>query len=699
VVLRYKEKNKMPQKRNNKQIVHVEIADGKAMDMATGEAIPVTEIKSHHKSKEFRIVNAKESNLATGIHINQYKQTSLHYLQNLKDYRDQNMNSIYNQMDICNRIFKWEDVVSTGLDILIDFAVTDFEFTGVEENSKVEAMLKSFTEDLNIRDYYSHSGLFELVKTMAHEWFVSGNLFPAEAWKTVKLDGEHGGAKLPIKIELLNPLHIRTNEFNFLSGGQALFFTMSSNATIGDIRNTNQTLDVFRDIKSLQEAITKNPLFKGSPIVEDSDQLLVNPTQSGVMFELNDERVSHIKRKARHYDAWGIPYLTKAIQAVTYKQKLWQLDLNTIEGMINYITIFKVGSPDPKSEYHIVKKKRLTDFSSVLTNPQGSTTIVWPHDVEVITAGPSGEVLNFEDKYQEANRAIIQALGVPPILIDGSGRGTTGQVAILAMIERLEKVRESIANYVMFIVRKIGAMNSMQEEFDKVGFHWLPTKLRDEKEVKNLLLAFYDRGLLPIQTTLREGGYDAADLVEIKIKEKESEMNELFVRPDIPFAPNPGQQTLNEGRPVDKSKTQDETNVKGVEISVGSDLVYAKYKEDVAIVVAELEQTISEIKRKTKVRVSNEILATAVKLEQISTTVAATTVNDDVGKMIELTETIKGKTEKLRSEATDQIVKIVTQRNSTNRELMLEGSISILKKKAQEYAEECYVEFSKELGE
>lgn len=681
----------MPAKRQGKKVISVELSDGKAFDTATGDVVPVTELQSHHQYKEYRIVNAKDSNLATGVHINQYKKTSLNYLQSLTDYKDQQMNSVYNQMDICNRIFRWEDVVSTGLDILIDFAVSGFEFTGAKENSKTEKILKDLTKNLNRADYYTHYGLNELIKMMAHEWFVSGNIIPAEAWKLTNYDGSDK-ARIPTKIELLNPIHIKNDELSFFSGEQRLFFTLAPNSTMADVTNENRVFDLFRDIKSLQESFFRNPLFKGSPIVEDEKMLLKNPLASGVMIELNNARVAHIKRKARHYDAWGIPYLTKAIQAVTYKQKLWQLDINTIEGMINYITIFKIGSPDPKSEYHIVKRKRLTDFSTMLQNPQGATTIIWPHDVEVITAGPSGEVLNFQDKYQEANRAIIQALGVPPILIDGSGRGTASEKTILAMIERLEKVREAISNYISYLLDKIGEMNNMQSEFADVKFEWRPTNLRDEVAIKNLLLAFYDRGLLPRQTTLKEGNYDSKDIIKLKLEEKEKNFDELFVRPDIPFASNPGDQTMKDGRPTTKVDTSDKPNVKATAIDVSEDIILSKFEQDVNIVFAELEEEINKTKKHTKQGMTNKMLVAAVKLEQVASAVAKTTISE-ASEMIKITEFIKEETEKLRANATDQLVNVIKQRSSPQRSLMLEGTIYQIKKQVIVYAKECYKEF------
>jgi len=671
--------------------VQVEVSNGRLINTSNGDLISPQELKSHSKLYDYRIVSADDTDLAVGVHIDQYQKSSLKFLQDLTNYTDQNMSNIHNQIDICNKMFMFEDVVSTGVDILIDFATTPFEIIGKTQNEKVNKIVDWFIDNVNKKGKsFSDHGLHALNQTIAHEWFLAGNVIPAEAWSDVIIDGE--SFKMPDQIELLNPLHIKVSDQAFLAGDKdRLFWTISPNVTTGGFDDVSTVKDMFRDVDQLKTAIEKNPIFSGKPFVNPDDP------NSVIGVPLNPERVSHLKRKARHYNQWGVPYLTKAIQPVTYKQKLWQLDMNTIEGMINYITVFKIGSPDVKSPYHKVPRKRLTDFANVLKNPQGSTALIWPHDIEIITAGPSGEVLNFSDKYQEANRAIIQALGVPPILIDGSGAATAAWVAVLAMVERLEKVRESIANYIEHILMKIGEANDMVEEFSKLRLNWQPVNLRNEAEVKNLLLAFHDRGLLPIQTTHTEGGYNHEDLKELMLVEEQDGLRKLFVRPDIPFASNPGDQTNKDGRPVDKVKTQDESTSANLQFNkndylirtASNDLIGDRLKETISSVFGSMEDEISGMAKKTQKAVSDSILIGFVRLSQATEIFISTALDSNDVVFAQKTQiAAQENITKIQKFLTDKMVKLVAKKNSSDRELMMTGVMAQASKRLDMFVTE-----------
>lgn len=669
---------------NRKTIIKVEVNNGRLINQASGELITPSELKSHSKIADYRIINAEDTDLAVGVHIDQYQKSSLKFLQDLNNYTDRDMGNIHNQIDVCNKMFMFEDVVSTGVDILIDFATTPFEIIGKNQNQKVRKIVDWFVDNVNRSDNFENCGLHALNQTIAHEWFLAGNVIPAEAWSNVQIDKEL--IKIPTKIELLNPLHIKTSDQAFLQGKQRLFWTLSPNVSTALNDNTHNVDDLYRNVKDIMQNIKKNPLFDGKPFLDKST---TNPA-GAINVPLNPDRVSHIKRKARHYNQWGVPYLTKAIQPVTYKQKLWQLDMNTIDGMLNYITIFKIGSADVKSPYHKVPRKRLTDFQAVLRNPQGSTTLIWPHDIDVITAGPKGEVLNFQDKYKEANRAIIQSLGVPPILIDGSGAATAAWVAVLAMVERLEKIREAISNYILHILQKIGKMNGMEEEFSKLKLKWQPVNLRNEAEVKNLLLAFHDRGLLPIQTTHTEGGYNHEEITEIMLQEEKAGLRKLFVRPDIPFASNPGQQTMNEGRPTDTIETQDEgTAIAGLRMFTNANLVESRFRENIQSIFASLENEISIMQKKTQKAISDVILINFARISQAAEIYINTALGTNNIIFAQKTHlAAQQNINKIKDFLTEKMVKLVTKKNSEDRELMMDGIMSKASKRLELFVTE-----------
>jgi len=105
--------------------------------------------------------------------------------------------------------------------------------------------------------------------------------------------------------------------------------------------------------------------------------------------------------------------------------------------------------------------------------------------------------------------------------------------------------------------------------------------LRDEKTVKTLLMGFYDRGLLPIETTLREGGYKPDELILKMEKEKNNKkFAELFKRRDVPFSPIPKES----GRPSEKDYNPSPTKA--------DDIIDQKYSEDLISIYFDNKSTI-----------------------------------------------------------------------------------------------------------
>ncbi len=78
--------------------------------------------------------------------------------------------------------------------------------------------------------------------------------------------------------------------------------------------------------------------------------------------------------------------------------ELQKLDLDS-----GNILVIKVGSPDPKSPYHVVKAKRLEVMKDMIyqalkqTNTTGVSTIIVTHDI-------SFEKITFKDGKFEVNK-------------------------------------------------------------------------------------------------------------------------------------------------------------------------------------------------------------------------------------------------------------------------------------------------------
>ncbi len=511
-----------------KKTLSVVMNNGVPISKDTGEIVDIKAVTPTH---EVRIVDTNEDNLATGIAINTYDKTSLDYLKDLREFTTKT-DDVKKQIDLCNKLYKIDGTVSTALDVLIDFTISEYAFKTEE---KYEDLFNFYGKSINKEVKTSDTGLRPLLQELALEWFLSGNAFPYSTWK--KTTFENNEYFLPTEIQLLNPNDIYIPELLFSQRKPVYVYRPFFSS------------DKSRTLRELQVLMESDSLNKVQNQLKDKkDQILAN------------DRIYHLKRRARSYDIWGIPYLVKTFNVVASKMKLRALDNSTTEGMIHYLTIFKVGSPDKDSPYHVVPASRLNALAGLIRYPQASTTMVWAHDIEVITSGPDGEILNFENKYDEVNAELVKALGVPQILLDGKGTATASWVAILSLVERLERVRESLKEYIDYLFSQIVERNKLKSEAE---FTWFPINLRDEKMVKTLLMSFYDKGLLPIKTTLKEGGYNPSAIIEeMKLEKENDELEDLFKRRDIPFSPapedvEPKKEPEEPGRPKEKMEASD----------------------------------------------------------------------------------------------------------------------------------------------
>ena len=232
--------------------------------------------------------------------------------------------------------------------------------------------------------------------------------------------------------------------------------------------------------------------------------------------------------------------MTRCFSAASILERLRELDESITSGLINLVTIFKVGTKE-----YPASPARLQKFASLLRNPKATTTLVWAHDIEMLQVGPDGKVLAFKDKYKDAKEDLLVALGIPPVLMSNPQSGDAW-VSILALVERLSDWRKVVSLWLEGVCNKIAEYNGYEDI--KVTVKWERMNLTNETEVKNLILAFYDRGLLSAHTSLKEANYDYEH--EIKNKTDEEKDADKLMPPNLPFS---GGKETEKTKPTDNS--------------------------------------------------------------------------------------------------------------------------------------------------
>lgn len=467
------------------------------------------------------IPQTDDGKLAMGLKVPTSVKVPVSYLDDLRKYKDI-YNDIYKQISVCNKLYRYNSHIGNGVDILNDFAVTKVRpnSTGKKE---LDEILQYWFDTVNSDNTNTLPGIYPITQEMGLEWFTSGNAFPYEKWKNVEY--KNGNIKLP-DIYMLNPeaIEIPAGPIAF---GQEVIYLKNDSALLGKILSDGRN---DPEAALLKQAIPRSILQS----IKDSGSTW---TQS---IRLNPKYIKHLKRKAKNYQAWGVPYLTRCFSAASILERLRELDESITSGLINLVTIFKVGTKE-----YPASPARLQKFASLLRNPKATTTLVWAHDIEMLQVGPDGKVLAFKDKYKDAKEDLLVALGIPPVLMSNPQSGDAW-VSILALVERLSDWRKVVSLWLEGVCNKIAEYNGYEDI--KVTVKWERMNLTNETEVKNLILAFYDRGLLSAHTSLKEANYDYEH--EIKNKTDEEKDADKLMPPNLPFS---GGKETEKTKPTDNS--------------------------------------------------------------------------------------------------------------------------------------------------
>lgn len=260
---------------------------------------------------------------------------------------------------------------------------------------------------------------------------------------------------------------------------------------------------------------------------------------------------------------WTVPFVWPALEHIGFKKCLRAMEMRACETVINTIFLFKLGNLEkgmPAEDEHF---ERLGDM---LQMPGNTMNIIWNEAIEAQVLQADVAKLFDPKKHDSADRDILMSLGIPAVLLGGTGASFASSfVAVAAVLERLESAREAMTNWIATELKLLS---------DAVGFDKLPSikwgrsSLRDETQWLNLVMALADRGILSKETLLNEFNISdfATELNRQKIEQKKisKEAPEVMAAKG-PFDKTPDSRGLEQqakinGRPPG-SKTTDTSSV------------------------------------------------------------------------------------------------------------------------------------------
>lgn len=495
-------------------------------------------------SKVERLQQQADKGLITAIAINttQNSRTSSSFLSDVIDYSDPNLERRTDVVPLARKLRAIEGVCSSVIDLLVDFAIVKGSF--YSDNEELKTLLNKWADFVNspLQDnvkkgmVFPVPGLQEFARKVVDDYFTDGDAVFSLFWKNgVKIDPNGDTFFLPVIMKALDTLTLEADDNLAKLGFEQLTLKLSDQL-ISKIQRPVTDAD-----KALKDALPKEWLSfinKGEPIILDP-------------------RVTyHLKRNGKDYKAWGESYLLKAFTAVSHKRRLQAVDASTIDGLINRITIFKIGLADKEKNpaYHIPSPRRISYLQELLTDPTRMNAIVWPGpDIEVIDVGPDAKILEFNEKYKQADIDIIRSLHVSPLLIDGTGT-SKDWVEFLSTDVGLDAVRNQFQQVFTLIAKEIAIANNM--EYETLGFKYETLPLKEENVVKNFATKLYEYGVLSIETFLKAMGYDINIEKVLKEKEKSEGLDKLMINLNIPGQTNINNPSNEPGRPSDVTEVE-----------------------------------------------------------------------------------------------------------------------------------------------
>jgi hypothetical protein len=469
-----------------------------------------------------------DEELAVGVVVPGRVKSSLRYLENTRDY-NQKPESVQRQIELCNMMYYWEGIIGTTIDLFIDFAVTDLILEGMPAGSREYAICDHWLKEVNKSNNNMETGAKALAKEMLLDFFIAGNIFPFRVYGSVKgkdimSSKVRGGIyQMPMSVYGLNPMNIHIPDHSILIGNKEIFLKFDEDL-------------VEKLISGVDDDITR-AVMNGLPPAMQAEL-----RESGKV-KLPDNQVTHIKRRSRGYEAWGRPFLARCFHAMAIKKKLQALDESTVDGLINNVVIFKVGDPEEfkiKGTRKTWSKARMAHFAALIASPNPSNYLVWTPDVDVIQVGPGDNVIAWERKYEQADGDILKALGIPTVLISGEGASSDKAenvwVAVSGLLERLDNARNQVKNYFEDILEEIVKRNKLTENV-RPRLRWRKMNLRNEKEVREFVTNWWDRGVLSTRTALEELGHvDYDEKKRVRKEETKSGDDKVFKARELPFS-------------------------------------------------------------------------------------------------------------------------------------------------------------------
>jgi len=234
----------------------------------------------------------------------------------------------------------------------------------------------------------------------------------------------------------------------------------------------------------------------------------------------------HVKYRGYATQPFGESLIEPAKLGIRYLRSVTAADLVSMENVINRLTIVKVGSSDPKSNYSKpdVAAARTSLMQSFFEEVGPSMLIIWQgDDVDVVDVGAQQSLLDLEERFRIGDQKVKAALGLPDALMFGStGEGSNaGWASVIGATAQMQELAYGFASVLSTMGERVAAENGFEDielvwEYDK-------SLLIDVMQTRTQNRADYVLGLVSIRAMIAAQDRDPDAEFLVRCKERNLE--------------------------------------------------------------------------------------------------------------------------------------------------------------------------------
>jgi len=249
-------------------------------------------------------------------------------------------------------------------------------------------------------------------------------------------------------------------------------------------------LQLQNQIKKLQ--ISDDPKVK--EVLSTISPDIIRATESNGKIILPPEKTSIFYYKKDDWQTWADPMTYSAFEALNLYQRLQLTDKAALDGAMNKIRVWKIGSLEHKLAPTPTAASTLSDMLGANVGG-GTVDIIWGPDIELLETSSDIQSYLGEEKYKPTLMAIYASLGIPPTLTGtfGSSGTTNNFISLKTLVERLNYVRSILIEFwneqIKIVQKAMGFRQPAIVEFDIMY-------LEDPASMANLLLNMADRNIV-----------------------------------------------------------------------------------------------------------------------------------------------------------------------------------------------------------